>query len=135
MSAIYRAETTGDVALVAATAKTILNVINGANALFRITELGVSFESVVAADEPVEVELMTSTQAGAGTSSAVTILQIHGPTRTVQATARHTYTAEPTALTNWKRWLVHPQTGIVLQSICYTSKTTLNSRYLEREEY
>lgn len=115
MSAGYVAETNGDVALTAATAKTILNVINAANGLIRITEMAVSFDGVSSTAEPVTVELCSSTQATAGTSTAHTIVQTRGPTRTVQATAARNYTAEPTALTVIKRWLVHPQTGLFVQ--------------------
>jgi hypothetical protein len=115
MPAGYTAETNGDVALSAATAKTILNIINASNGTFLITELGVSFDGVSATAEPVTVELCSSTQAGAGTSTSHTIVQMRGPTRTVQATAARNYTAEPTTLTVLKRWLVHPQTGIVIQ--------------------
>ena len=115
MPAGYTVESNGDIALVAATAKSILSVVNAANALIRIVELGVSFDGISATAEPVTVELCRSTQATAGTSTAHTILQIRGPTRTVDATARRNYTAEPTVLTVAKRWLVHPQTGIVIQ--------------------
>jgi hypothetical protein len=115
MSAGYVAETNGDVALSAATAKTILNVINAANSLIRLTELGVSFDGTSSSAEPVTVELCSSTQATAGTSTSHTIVQCRGPTRTVQATAARNYTAEPTVLTVIRRWLVHPQTGIVVQ--------------------
>jgi hypothetical protein len=115
MSAGYVAETNGDVALSAATAKTILNVINAANGLIRITELGVSFDGTSSSAEPVTVELCSSTQGAAGTSTSHTIVQCRGPTRTVQATAARNYTAEPTTLTVIRRWLVHPQTGIVVQ--------------------
>ena len=115
MAAGYTAETNGDVALSASTAKTVLNVIAGSNALIRICELGVSFDGTSATAEPVTVELCSSTQAGAGTSTSHTIVQLRGPTRTVQATAARNYSAEPTTLTVVKRWLVHPQTGIVVQ--------------------
>ena len=115
MSAGYVAETNGDVALTAATAKTILNVINAANGLIRITEMAVSFDGVSSTAEPVTVELCSSTQATAGTSTSHTIVQTRGPTRTVQATAARNYTAEPTTLTVIKRWLVHPQTGLFVQ--------------------
>jgi len=115
MAARYTVESNGDIALVAATAKTILNWISGANALSRIVELAVSFDGVAAANEPVTVELCKSTQATAGTSTAHTIAQSGGPTRTVEGTAARNYTAEPTVLTVLKRWLVHPQTGIVIQ--------------------
>lgn len=115
MAARYTADTAGDIALAAATAKTILNVINATNGLLRAVEIGVSFDGVSATAEPVTVELCKSTQATAGTSTAHTIVQSGGPTRTVQATAARNYTAEPTALTVVKRWLVHPQTGLLVQ--------------------
>jgi len=116
MAARYTAETTGDIALSAATAKTILNVIAGSNALVRLIELGVSFDGVTASAEPVTVELCSSTQAGAGTSTSHTIVQSGGPTRTVQATAQRNYSAEPTTLTVLKRWLVPAFMGsLVLQ--------------------
>lgn len=115
MAAGYVAETNGDIALSAATAKTILNVINAANGLIRITEMAVSFDGTSSTAEPVTVELCSSTQATAGTSTSHTIVQTRGPTRTVQATAARNYTAEPTTLTVIKRWLVHPQTGLFVQ--------------------
>jgi len=116
MAARYSAETGGDVALSAATAKTILNVIAGSNALLRIIELAVSFDGTSSTATPVLVELCYSTQAGNGTgSSSVTIVQTGGATRTVQATCNKNYSTEPTTLTTWKRWRVHPQTGLALQ--------------------
>lgn len=111
MSARYTADTNGDVALVAATAKTVINVINATNELLRIIEFGVGFDGVTAANEPVTVELCRSTQATAGTGTSHTIVQSGGPVRTVRATALRNYSAEPTVLTVVKRWLLHPQTG------------------------
>lgn len=116
MSARYTVESAGDIALTAATAKSCLAIINAANALIRLIEFAVSFDGQTAGNEPVVVELCRSTQATAGTSSSHTIAQSGGPVRTVQATAARNYTAEPTVLTSIKRWLVHPQTGIVVQS-------------------
>jgi hypothetical protein len=115
MTAGYTVESNGDIALSAATAKTVLAVINAANSLIRITEISACFDGTSGSAEPVTVELCYSTQATAGTSTSHTIAQIRGPTRTVQATAARNYTAEPTVLTVWKRWLVHPQTGLVVQ--------------------
>lgn len=111
----YTVESNGDIALTAATAKTVLSVINAANSLIRIVEFAACFDGVSATAEPVTIELCSSTQAGAGTSTSHTILQCRGPTRTVQATAARNYTAEPTVLTVLKRWLVHPQSGLVMQ--------------------
>lgn len=115
MPAGYTVESNGDIALVAATAKSVVNVINGANALARIAEMGVSFDGVTAGNEPITVELCHSTQATAGTSTSHTIAQLRGATRTVEGTGARNYTAEPTVLTVLKRWLVHPQTGLVIQ--------------------
>lgn len=115
MPARYTVESNGDIALTAATARTILNYINAANGLGRIVEMSVSFDGTSGTAEPVTVELCSSTQATAGTSTSHTMAQSGGPTRTVQGTAARAYTAEPTVLTVLKRWLVHPQTGIVLQ--------------------
>lgn len=114
MPARYTVETNGDIALSAATAKTILNWISGSNALSRVVELSVSFDGTSATAEPVTVELCSSTQATAGTSTSHTIAQSGGPTRTAQGTAQRNYTAEPTVLTVLKRWLVRPDGGILL---------------------
>ena len=114
MAARYTVESNGDVALVAATPKSIISFINGANALHKIIELSVSFDGVDATKEPVTVELCSSTQASAGTSTGHTIAQIGGPTRTVEGTAQRNYTAEPTVLTVLKRWLVRPDGGLLV---------------------
>jgi len=115
MTTGYTVETTGDITLTAATARTIMSVINAANSLIRLCELSLSFDGTSGTAEPITIELCSSTQATAGTSTAHTIAQCRGPTRTVQATAARAYTAEPTVLTVLKRWLVHPQTGLVIQ--------------------
>ena len=116
MPARYSVETTTDVDLTATTAKTILSVICGANAPIRIIEFSVSFDGVVAAAEPCTVELCSSTQGAAGTSTSQTPVQTGGPTRTVQASGARNYTVEPTTLTVLKRWLVHPTAGMIYQA-------------------
>jgi len=116
MPARYTVESNGDIALAAATAKTILAYINAANGLGRIIELSLSFDGTSATAEPVTVELGSSTQATAGTSTAHTMAQSGGPTRTVQGTAARNYTAEPTVITVLKRWLIRPDGGqLILQ--------------------
>lgn len=117
MAARWTIETTADVALSAATAKTILSYIAASAVPFRIIEFGVSFDGTSATAEPVTVELCNSTQAGAGSgSSAVTPLQTGGSAGTVRGAGARNYSGEPTTLTVFKRWLAHPQTGIVVQS-------------------
>ena len=61
------------------------------------------------------VELCSSTEATAGTSTAHTIAQVSGPTRTAQFTGKRNFTADPTVLTVLKRWLIHPQTSQTIQ--------------------
>jgi hypothetical protein len=115
MAAGYVVSTVGSLALTAATAKTVLNVITAANALVRIVELSVSFDGVTATAVPAVVELCYSTQATAGTPGTTpTIYQMRGPTRTVQATAAQNYSAEPTVLSAWKRWLVPVFNGLLV---------------------
>lgn len=111
--ATYTVESNGDIALSAATAKTILSVVNGSRIL-KAVEIGVSFDGTSSTAEPVTVELCASTQAGSGTSTSHTPAQVSGATRSLAAaTAARNYTAEPTVLTALKRWLVHPQGGSI----------------------
>ena len=99
-------------AMPAAVAETMVNIINAANSLFRITEWGVTFDGVTAAAVPVTIEICSCTQAGAGTAGGSTIRQIRGPTRTVQATAGTNYTAEPTVITVLKTYYVRADGGL-----------------------
>lgn len=111
----YVAQTEGAVALSAATAKTVLNVIAGANKGFKISELSFGFDGVTASAVPVLVELCRSTQAGAGTSTAVTPRFVSGnPAISCQATAAKNYSAEPTVLTPIREWLLTPNSGTLI---------------------
>lgn len=112
MAAGYTVETAGDVALVAATVKTVLAVIPAAGAPLRIVAWSGSFDGISTTGTPIVVELMKSTQASAGTSTAQTPQQIRGALRTVQAAGARAYTVEPTVLTTLQRWRIHPQAGI-----------------------
>ena len=103
-------------ALVAATAKTAINLIAGATTQPIITEFGVSFDGVSSTAVPELVELCTSTQGAAGTSTAFTPLQIRNwPPAAAICTAGVNYTAEPTTLVVVKHWYVPPTSGMVLQ--------------------
>jgi len=103
---------TSAIALAAATAKTIVNVIPSAGRTATVTELSVSFDGVTASAVPVLVELCQSTQATAGTSTAGTLTQVRGRATTVGATAGVNYTVEPTVLTATRQWLVTPNGGL-----------------------
>ena len=113
--ASYLVDTNGDQALAAATAETILSIVNAATGTITLIEFSVSFDGTSSTAEPVTVELCESTEATTGTSTTHTIIQNHGSTRTAQATAKRGFTAEPTVLTVRKRWLVHPQSSLTIQ--------------------
>jgi hypothetical protein len=104
-----------DVALTAATTKTVLTVTAGAGRVVLITELGVGFDDTVATREAILVELCKFDVTSAGTgSAAVTPAQIRGPAVTRAHTAARNYTTEPTVLTPIREWLVEPKSGLVL---------------------
>ncbi len=108
---------TSAIALSAATAKTILNLIAGANQQAIITEFSVSFDGVTASATPVLVELCQSTQAGAGTAGSTPTPALIRGLGTAGATTGINYSAEPTVLSVIKHWLVTPNGGLlVIQS-------------------
>lgn len=108
------------VALVAATAKTVINLVAGVNdPISALVELSVSLDANVSC----LVELCESTQAGVGTStdSTAAIKQTGGflaadSTAPAQVTGRTVYTAEPTVLTRLKAWRFSGPGPFVLQS-------------------
>jgi hypothetical protein len=111
MAGIRIATTTeGEIALVAATAKTILQLVAPANQRLLLVGLGISFDGTTSTDEPVTVELVK--QSDAGTSSAATPVRDGDPgSETIQTTARKNATAEPTSTDVLRRYQIHPQGG------------------------
>lgn len=108
---------TSAVALAAATAKTIVNLIAGSAVGIHVVEFGISFDGVTASAVPVLVELCQSTQATAGTSTGGTVNQLRGRVQSSGITAGVAYSAEATVLTPVKQWLVTPNGGLlVIQS-------------------
>lgn len=110
------AQTEGTVALAAAgTAKTILSVIAGTGKMVALTEVCCSFDGTTASEKPILVELCRSTQAGAGTSTSVTLRSVRGnPNGTSGSTAAKNFSVEPTTVTPVREWLVDPNKGMLL---------------------
>lgn len=111
MSEFRGSAITDDVALAAATAKTVVQIVAPANQRVTILGIGVFLNGVSTTGEPVEVKLVR--QSDAGTMSSLT------PTRdddslseTLQTTAQHTATVEPTTGDEIDGWKVHPQQGL-----------------------
>jgi hypothetical protein len=97
-------------------AKTTLMAIAPAGHGLVVVEMSVSFNGVTSSAVPALVELVRSTQAGAGTSGvAPTITQVRGRTTGATApTGGSNYTVEPTALVNMRRWYVPQFMGLLL---------------------
>ena len=89
-------------------AKTLCQVVAAANHRVLITEIEVAFEGVTSNDPPIQIEILKQTDAGTMTSLSPVKVNT-GDGETLQTTAQHTATAEPTAGTVIRRTLVHPQ--------------------------
>lgn len=110
MAAFQGQAATAEIALTAATAKTVLQLVAAANHRVKILGWGVFFDGTSTTAEPVQVRLLRQTTAG--TMTALT------PTKrddsiadTLLTTAQHTATAEPTAGDLIEAIEVHPQQG------------------------
>lgn len=114
--AVYKVITGADVALTAATAKSVLGWRAGTAFALVLRRVGVYFDGVSATAEPVLVEYCYATFATnpPGTASTtVTPTQVGGRVLTHGTTAARNWTAEPTVLTVLDEELVHPQMGKV----------------------
>jgi len=109
MAGIFGVAQTAEVALAAATAKTVIQLVAPANHRVRVLGWGIFFDGVNTAGEPVQVRVMRQTTAG--TMSALTPVQVQPVSETIQSTAQHTATAEPTAGDVIDMIECHPQQG------------------------
>lgn len=100
---------TAEVALTAATTKTVIQVAAPASQRLILKSWGISFDGVSSTAEPVQVELLRQTTAG--TMTSLTPVRRSAGSETVQATAQHTATVEPTAGDVLDSVEVHPQGG------------------------
>lgn len=109
--------TTGSTALVAATAKTAIEIATGAGISNTWPQIDISFNGATSTAVPVLVELCTYT--GTGTGTAITFAAAHranvstayNPTSTVKVNM----SAEGAGTVVVASWFVHPQAGITLQ--------------------
>lgn len=114
----YTLQTGAAVALVAATAKSVLCVISPAQFGIDLKKVKIGFDGVTASAVPVLCELMTSTLATNSTpgtaNSTGTVNQIYGRTITAGFTGFYGSTTEPTVLTVFDSWLLTPASGLVI---------------------
>jgi len=109
MAGIHFHAVTGEIVSGTA-AKTILQLVAASNHRVLVHEVSVSFKGTTNTDAPILVQLIR--QSDAGTASALTLVKADESTdETLQSSAQHTATAEPTGSTVVKAEEVHPQGG------------------------
>jgi hypothetical protein len=114
MAGVRFAAVTGEVAT-GTSAKTILQVVAASNQRVLVDEVAVSFKGMSATDAPILVEVLRQTTAG--TMSSLTPRKLHdGDDESLQVTAQHSATSEPTAGDVLLAQLIHPQTGYTWQA-------------------
>lgn len=121
MADLFGTDQTAEIALTAATAKTVLQHVAPTNHRVKVMAWGVYFDGVSSTAEPVLVELLRQTTAG--TMSALTPVKTDAASETLLSTAQHTATVEPTASDVLARIEVHPQSGY--EKICSTPGSQL----------
>ncbi len=95
--------------------KTALMLVIPSGAEVVVTEICLGLSGGATTDANLRVELVKSTQATAGTSTAVTPVLSHGKDlATTSITAAKNYTAEPTVLTPIREWHLSPGGIIVI---------------------
>mgnify|MGYP006908266904 CR=1 FL=1 len=95
--------------------KTLLQVVAASNHGVLIDEVSISFKGTSNTAAPIQVEVVRQTTAG--TMSSLTPVKDPDDTdETLQVTAQHTATVEPTEGDVLMRELVHPQTGYTWQA-------------------
>lgn len=110
--AVYSAPVGAAVALVTATAKTVLSVISPAQFGIDLLWVEIGFDGITATDKAVAVELVSYTADGTGTAG--TIVQTSGRSITTGFTSKYNYSVEPTTPSVLERWSLTPIGGTVL---------------------
>lgn len=109
MSALNAIAITAEIALTAATARTVLQIAAPANHRVKVLRVGVFFDGASPTAEPVQIEIVR--QNSAGTMSALTPKLLGTATEAIQTAAQHSATVEPTAGDVVDAIEVHPQSG------------------------
>lgn len=99
----------GEVAFSTST-KTLAQIVAASNHRVRVERIRVSFKGVSSAEAPIMVQLAVQTTAGTMTSLTLAKLNASDD-ETIQTTAQHTATVEPTTTTVLAQMLIHPQAG------------------------
>jgi hypothetical protein len=112
MAGVIASVTTAEVALVAATAKTVLGLKCAANHKIKLTAWGIYFDGTSVTEAPVVVELHRDTNTSAHTGTDLTEVEYDADnSTTLQVTAKHTVTANTTDGGTLQAIECHPQAG------------------------
>jgi hypothetical protein len=109
----YSASTAAPVALVAATAKTVLSVIAPAQFGVDLKKYRIGFDGVTASAVPVLIEVVSFTTDGTG-SAATGPNQAYGRTITPGFSTKYNYTVEPTTVTVLDHYTMTPNGGLIV---------------------
>lgn len=94
---------------------TLIQIVAPTNQRLVVNELSVSFDGVSNTAKPIQVDVLR--QSSAGTMSSLTpVKRNSSDSETIQSTAQHTSTGEPTAGNILMSEQVHPQTGYTWQA-------------------
>lgn len=115
MAGVLFSAQTPAVALVADTAKTVLQIIAASHHRLEISEWSVSFNGIVNTNEPVLIQVVRQTDAG--TVSSLTPKKLNtADDETLQVTASYNASVEPTSTDILFSELIHPQGGYTWQA-------------------
>ena len=103
----------GEVSLVAATVKTVIEATAAANHRFKLLGLEVFGKGVSTTDTPILVSLVRKTAAGTGTAGTE-VKNDPDDAGTIQTSFVANNTVEGTIGDVLKNWEVHPQTGLIV---------------------
>jgi hypothetical protein len=120
---VYKLPTSGDVSLVAATAKTLLQLVTPSTRRAQLLQSSASFNSTSATDPSVLIEWLLQTTAG--TASALTPKLVDQADPPALCTAQDIFTAEPTASTILSAIRLTPIGGTIVLPERWLAELTL----------
>ncbi len=122
MAGIHFKAITPMITLTASTLETALQIVAATNTRVLLHGLLVSFNGITAADPPIQVDLFIQTTAG--TMSSLTLSKNNVlDTETLQTTAQHTATGEPTNTTLKSRFT------------CISRQISITFRQMDRSRF
>ena len=110
MSGVGFYMTTGEVSLVATTAKTVIEVTAAANHRAVIKKLHLWFKGTSVTEESVTVDLIRIGTTGTGSAGTPT-KRDPDMSETLQVDFKYNFTVEPTGITVLETFSIHPQSG------------------------